>query len=129
MENSILNSTKKALGIAEDYVAFDPEIVMHINSTFSTLQQLGVGRANGFFVTDKEATWAHYGLADDNILNSVRTYVYLKVRLLWDPPTTSFAIAAMEKQAQEFEWRLHVHMEGVRHPWQDPLKTTSLTTE
>mgnify|MGYP003597646591 CR=1 FL=1 len=117
MENSILNSTKKALGIAEDYVAFDPEIVMHINSTFSTLQQLGVGRANGFFVTDKEATWAHYGLADDNILNSVRTYVYLKVRLLWDPPTTSFAIAAMEKQAQEFEWRLHVHMEGVRHPW------------
>lgn len=118
-EDSILDSTKKALGLTSDYTEFDPEIIMHINSVFATLQQLGVGPVTGFLIEDKETAWSAFIGAEENIA-SVRSYMYLKVRLLFDPPATSFAITAMENQAKEFEWRLNVVMEGVRHPWADP---------
>lgn len=103
-EQSILTSTKKLLGIEEDYTAFDLDITLHINSVFSTLQQLGVGPDDGFLVEDKTNTWSEYTIV--NSLNSVKSYMFLRVRILFDPPATSFAIDAMTNQAKELEWRL-----------------------
>jgi hypothetical protein len=107
MTESILNSTKKILGIAPEYTAFDLDILTHINSVFSTLWQIGVGPVEGFRVDDETAEWAAF-LGDDVRLNQVKSYVYLRVRLLFDPPTTSFAIASLSEQAQEMAWRLQV---------------------
>ena len=117
MEQSILNSTKKILGIAEDYTAFDEDIITHINTTFSTLTQLGVGPVAGFMIEDASTEWDEY-LVEDFQYNSVRSYVFLRVRMLFDPPTTSYMIAAMEKQIQELEWRLNVYREETA--WVDP---------
>lgn len=103
--SSILNTTKKALGLAEDYDYFDSTIIMHINSVFSTLHQLGVGPKNGFMIEDDVPIWGQFiGLSP--FINSVKSLMYVRVRLLFDPPATSFAIEALEKQALEFEWRL-----------------------
>lgn len=125
MNDSILETVKKLLGIPEDYTVFDPDIIMHINTVFSDLHQLGVGPQTGFAIEDKAAEWSSFTNSVP-MLNSVKTYVVLRVRLLFDPPATSFAIAAMEKQVQQFEWRLNVQQEGVRHPWQDPQETSLL---
>lgn len=107
MPESILDSTKKALGIDSEYTAFDPDITMYINGVFSTLLQLGVGPEEGFEIADKEATWDDF-IGDNKAINSVKTYVYLKVRMLFDPPATSFALDSMSKMAAEIEWRLLV---------------------
>lgn len=112
MDQSILTSTKKILGILEDYTVFDLDIITHINSTFSTLAQLGVGPANGFYIEDKTATWAEFIESDDPQYNSVRSYVFLKVKQLFDPPQTSYLISSTERQIQELEWRLNVYREG-----------------
>lgn len=125
--DSILDSTKKVLGLDSEYTAFDQDVIMHINSVFSTLHQLGIGPDNGFMIEDKTPTWTQYLGADMN-LNSVKSYVYLKVRLLFDPPATSFAIAAMEKQIEELEWRINVHREEVTHPWVGPQAPPYSTT-
>jgi hypothetical protein len=117
MESSILNSTKKVLGIAEDYAAFDEDIIMHINTAFSTLAQLGVGPAEGFMIEDDTAVWADF-IATDFQFNSVKSYIFLRVRLLFDPPTTSYLLSAYEKQIEELEWRLNVHRE--EDQWVDP---------
>lgn len=117
MNSSILTSVKKNLGIAEDYTAFDEDILMHINSVFSTLTQLGLGPIEGFDIADKTAVWSDF-LGTNKKLNSVKTYVYLKVRLLFDPPSTSYLIAAMEKQVEEIGWRLNVTREET--DWVDP---------
>lgn len=111
MEDSILNSVKKVLGITADYTAFDADIVMHINSVFSTFHQLGVGPVEGFAIEDATSTWSAF-LGDDPRYNSVKTYVFLKVRMLFDPPGTSYLIQAMERQATELEWRLNIVREG-----------------
>lgn len=110
---SILNSVKKVLGIAEDYTAFDVDIIMHINSVFATLQQLGIGPETGFEIEDKTTDWVEY-LGEDINLNQVKTYVYLRVRLLFDPPDSSYARQAMADQVREIEWRLNVYREGVK---------------
>jgi hypothetical protein len=91
--------------------------MMHINSVFVTLNQLGIGPENGFAIEDALPTWADF-LGDDLRYNSVKTYVYLRVRLLFDPPATSFLISAMKEQVQELEWRLNVHREG--ESWTNP---------
>ena len=117
MEPSILTSTKKVLGIAEDYTAFDPDIVMHINSALATLTQLGIGPENGFTIEDDEAVWATF-IGTDPRLNAVKTYVYLKVRMVFDPPTTSYLLEAFNKQIQEHEWRLNAYREDTA--WVDP---------
>lgn len=117
MEQSILTSTKKILGIAGDYTAFDLDIITHINAAFSTLTQLGVGPVEGFMIEDAETEWYDY-IEDDIQLNTVKSYVFLKVRQLFDPPTTSYLITAMEKQIQEFEWRLNTNRESTE--WVDP---------
>lgn len=105
MENSILKSTKKLAGLQEDYEAFDLDIITSINSVFSTLSQLGIGPEGGFIVEDAEAGWDELGIPDE-YLTMVKSYVSLKVRLAFDPPSTSFHIEAMERQIKELEWRL-----------------------
>jgi hypothetical protein len=117
MEQSILISTKKILGIAEDYTVFDLDIITHINSAFSTLTQLGVGPAEGFMINDETEVWTDF-IADDLQYNSVKSYVFLRVRQLFDPPTTSYLISASERQIQELEWRLNSHREETA--WVDP---------
>ena len=117
MEASILTSTKKILGIAEDYTVWDLDIITHINSAFSDLTQLGVGPVAGFMIEDSTAVWTDF-LVDDLQLNSVKTYIYLRVKLLFDPPTTSYAVTAMQEQIEKLEWRLNIHREETE--WVDP---------
>ena len=117
MTESILTSTKKILGIAESYTAFDLDVITHINSAFSTLNQLGIGPEDGYAIADSSATWdAFFGT---NLrYSSVKTYVYLSVRLLFDPPATSYLISSFKEQKQELEWRLNVVREETE--WVDP---------
>lgn len=120
--SSILNDTKKILQLAEDYTAFDLDVITHINTAFTTLQQLGIGPVEGFMIEDASAEWEAF-LGGDPRLNSVKTYLYLRVRLVFDPPATSFHIAALEKQIEELEWRLNVQREG--ETWVPPANPTT----
>lgn len=110
MTDSILNSTKKQLGLDEDYHDFDLDIMTHINAVFLTLQQIGVGPTSGFMIEDADAEWWDL-LGDNPLLNAVKTYVFLRVKNLFDPPQTSFHQSSMDAQIQQFEWRLQVAME------------------
>ena len=104
---SILTSIKKLLGISEEYEHFDKDLIMHINSVFLVLNQLGVGPSQPFFIYDKEDTWNDF--FDGNInLELVKSYVYLKVKLLFDPPLSSAVIESTNRMISEFEWRLNV---------------------
>ena len=107
MSDSILKSIKKLLGIAEDYTHFDTDIIIHINSVFLTLSQLGVGPDSGFFITDKSDEWTDF-MQEGMILNTVKSYMYLKVRMLFDPPVNSAAIESYNRIINEFEVRLNV---------------------
>ena len=107
---NILESVKLMLGIQNDYTAFDQQILLHTNSVFVILNQLGVGPSN-IFSADSSSVWSDFLVNDSTDLNLVKSYMYLKVRLLFDPPTSSFAIEAMNKQAQEYEWRLNVFVD------------------
>lgn len=114
MDDSILNSVKKILGVAADYDAFDTDIIIHINSVFSTLNQLGLGPTDGFMIEDDSAVWEDFLLGDMR-LNHVKTYTYLRVRVLFDPPTTGFTLTALQEQIKELEWRLSVFREVQDH--------------
>lgn len=105
--DSILKTIKKLLGISDEETHFDTDIIMHINSVFSILHQLGVGPDKSFSIQDDTATWDDF-IEDDNNFNDVKTYIYLKVRLLFDPPASSSVMSAMERQISELEWRLNV---------------------
>jgi hypothetical protein len=118
MEDSILTSTKKALGLDEDYTAFDPDIIMHINSALSTLNQLGIGPGLGFMIEDETALWSTF-LGSDPRLNNIKSYVYLYVRALFDPPQTGFGTSAMQEQIKELAWRINVQREDEH--WTDPV--------
>lgn len=110
--DSILNSIKKMIGIDEENTHFDIDVMTHINSVFTDLKQIGVGPAEGFRITGTFETWSEF--TSDNIdIESVRSYMYLRVRLLFDPPTSSFLVEAMTKQADKLEWRLNVAAETV----------------
>lgn len=108
--DSILTSIKKLLGIAEDYKEFDTDIIIHINTAFSKLNQLGVGPEEGFSIKDKTSVWTEF-LADVKNLESVKTYVYLVVRLVFDPPQSSAVMTSMENTVNQLEWRLNVAAE------------------
>lgn len=126
MTTSILTSVKKVLGLDESYTAFDVDILMHINTVFSVLTQIGIGPTDGYMIEDATPTWDAF-IGTDNRMNSVKTYVYLRVRVMFDPPTTSFVIDAMAKQIQELEWRLNVVREG--DSWVDPNPPSPVPTE
>lgn len=104
---SILTSIKKLLGITEEYEQFDTDLIVHINSVFMILNQLGVGPKQGFVITDKSAVWNDFTSGSLNV-ESVKTYVFLKVRLIFDPPQSSALIDSYNRQISELEWRLNV---------------------
>lgn len=108
--DSILTTIKKLLGITEEYTQFDTDIIMHINSVFMILQQLGVGPEEGFMIYDKTSTWDDYVTEDMN-LEAVKSYIGLKVRLLFDPPLSSSVTESIKQLASELEWRLNVQAE------------------
>lgn len=105
--NSILNSIKKLLGISEDYTPFDADIIIHINSIFSILTQIGIGPPEGFSISDSTAEWSDY-IGDATAIEMVKTYIYLKTKLIFDPPLNSSLTASIEKTISELEWRLSI---------------------
>lgn len=110
-DESILISIKKLLGITADYTNFDADIIMHINTVFVTLNQLGVGPDEGFMIADDKAVWTDF-IGDNKKLNSVITYVYLKVKLVFDPPLNSSVMEANKQMINELEWRINVEAES-----------------
>lgn len=110
METSILDSIKKLLGIPSEATEFDTDILIHINSVFSILTQLGVGPSSGFIIEDSSAEWSDF-IGDDARLSDVKSFVYLKTRLLFDPPASSAAMDAMNRMASELEWRINVSVD------------------
>jgi hypothetical protein len=108
---SILTSIKKLLGIEEEYKHFDPDIIMHINSVFMTLTQLGVGPSEGFTIEDDTSVWTDF-IADTTKFEAVKSYIHLKVKLLFDPPTSSAVMESYKRMADEYEWRLNVAAEN-----------------
>lgn len=117
---SILTSIKKLLGITEEYEQFDTDIIIHINSVFSILTQLGVGPSEGFLIEDNGAVWTDF-IPNSLKLELIKTYVYLKVKMMFDPPLSSAAIDAINKQISELEWRIMVIV--------DPPVSTSTESE
>lgn len=105
LEQSILKGTKKNLGMDAGYTAFDHDVITNINSAFFSLNQLGLGPADGFMIEDDTDTWDEF-LAPGVIQNAVKTYIYLKVRSVFDPPGTPHHITAMKEQIEELEHRL-----------------------
>jgi hypothetical protein len=119
MTDSILNTIKKLLGIPTTDTAFDDEILTHINSVMMTLQQLGVGPDEVFSIEDANGTWSQF-LVNPSMYAAVKSYIYLKVRLLFDPPTNSFLTAAIQKQIDELEFRLSVQVPIPPEPVTEP---------
>lgn len=107
---SILTSIKKLLGITKECTDFDSDIIMHINTVFMTLNQLGVGPERGFRIEDDMATWKDYMLDAEN-LDAVKSYIHLKVKLLFDPPLNSSVIQAIQQSISELEWRLNIQVD------------------
>lgn len=103
---SILTSVKKLLGIAEEYTQFDTDIIIHINTIFMALQQMGIGPNYGFSITDENDLWTDF-MEDSILLNSVKTYMYLRVKLLFDPPLTSSTVDSFNKLISELEFRMN----------------------
>jgi hypothetical protein len=108
MTDSILTTIKKMLGISEEYEHFDIDIITHINSTFSILAQLGVGPDKGFSIHDKTAKWSDYISDEDATSELVKTYVQLKVRMLFDPPSSNAVMESFNRTINELEFRLNI---------------------
>lgn len=126
MNESILTSVKKTLGLAEAYTAFDQDIVLHINGVLADLNQIGIGPPAGFQIQDDTATWSEF-YGGDLTHNNIQTYVSLRVRLLFDPPESSFAIASFQEQINKAEWRISERRED--YAWVDPTDIGSVPSE
>lgn len=111
-DESILTEIKKMLGLAEDDTTFDTDVRIHVNSALGTLSQLGIGPEGGYEIADASATWTDLLLTDLN-LSPTKSYIYLRVKLLFDPPQQSWNTVAMKEQIQELEWRLNVVREDL----------------
>lgn len=118
METSILKSTKKVLGVAIDDTSFDLDIMTFINSAFANLQDLGIGPEEGFEVEDEDTDWDDVGIVSVPILSMTKTCVYLRVRMMFDPPQTGYLVDSMNRQLQEHDWRLSQMREQTE--WVDP---------
>ena len=122
---SILTSIKKLLGIMSDYTNFDDDIIIHINTAFAMLNQLGVGPEGGFMIVDTNSRWEDY--TTEKNLNMVKTYIYLKVRLLFDPPTSTALIESINRTLSEIEWR--IFLEGDPKPEEESPSDEELPSE
>jgi hypothetical protein len=133
MEQSILKSTKKVLNVGVDDASFDLDIITHINTAFSILTDLGVGPLSGFVIEDEEAVWEDYFPNEDDPaklkvqLSKVKTVVFLRTRLLFDPPTVSYLLDSTKEQLREAEWRLNVNRE--ESEWVDPAPDAVLVVD
>lgn len=123
--DSILTSIKKMLGIQEDYEHFDTDLILHINSVLMTVTQIGVGPAEGFAIQDKTAVWADL-TNDEKKLNSVKSFVYIKVKLLFDPPANSATMQSLKELASEFEWRLNVAAESTNPEREEGIQNVGI---
>lgn len=119
MEESILNNIKKLLNIGEDNTPFDTDVRIHINTAFMALNQIGLTPEHGFSITGPEEKWSDL-LVDETRLEAVKTYVYLRVRLLFDPPAHAFLLDSLQEQLKEMYWRLSVMREYTVFPTEDP---------
>lgn len=106
---SILDDVKQSIGIVPEYEAFDPQLIICINSVFSTLHQLGSGPEGGFSIEDASTVWGDYVKSDR--LNFIRSYMIMKVHVMFDPPTSSIALETLNKQIAEYEWRITSEIE------------------
>lgn len=111
IENSILNDIKSMLGPTYDDDSFDTDIIIYINSIFTILRQLGIGPATGYRIKDKKNIWSEF-IKDEEMLDAVKTYIYLKVKLTFDPPLNASLVESFTNQAKELEWRLNVSVES-----------------
>lgn len=118
---SILTSIKKLLGVGEDYTHFDPDIIIGINTSLSILSQLGVGPQSGFSISDNSAVWSDF-IPENSQFESVKTFIHLKTKLLFDPPSSSFVIESMNKILGELEWRLTVAAESIPEETEEKSK-------
>lgn len=107
----ILTNIKKLLGITKEDTSFDTDVLININSAFTTLRQLGIGPSEGFRITGYDEEWDEF-ISDDEMLDSVKTYIYLKVKLVFDPPLNASLLESFERQIKELEWRLNVSVES-----------------
>lgn len=108
---SILDLVKKSVGIDPSYTEFDPDIIMHINSVFMILRQMGVGPKEGYRIEDNKDLWEDFLPFDDPNHDGVKTYIGAKVRMAFDPPTSSSLMEALKQVISEFEWRLNFEAE------------------
>lgn len=116
---SIVASIKKMLGLNDDYTPFDTDVLIHINSSFLKLHQLGVGPKDGFTVSDYNQTWSDFEITPV-MLGAVKTFVYLQVKMMFDPPANSYVMDAMKQQVEEIGWRLNVQAESTEtFDWMD----------
>jgi hypothetical protein len=110
---SILTSIKKMLGIVEEYTHFDADLIMHINSVFAILTQIGVGPSEGFSIKDELSVWEDF-VPENSKLELIKSYTYMKVKLLFDPPLSSSVIESMNRIISELEWRIQVAADPVK---------------
>lgn len=105
--DSILESIKKLLGIDTSYDVFDADLIIHINSVLSALTQIGVGPKKGFSISDSSSEWSEF-IDDESQLELVKSYVYIRTKLLFDPPMSSAVMESYKRIADEYEWRISV---------------------
>jgi len=110
---SILDSIKKLLGIEADDTSFDEELIIDINSVFMVLNQLNVGPPEGFSISDNTAEWSDF-IGERGDIGLIKSYVYLKIKLMFDPPQNSFLVNSIDEQCKEFEWRINVQAENTQ---------------
>lgn len=118
---SILTSIKKMLGIAEEYTHFDADLMMHINSVLSILTQIGVGPHEGFSIENKNDVWADF-IPENSNLELVKSYTYMKVKILFDPPLISAVIESMNRMVSELEWRIQVATDPVKDKREEEIQ-------
>lgn len=118
---SILTSIKKTLGISEEYIHFDEDLILHINSVLAILTQLGVGPSEGFFIKDSQDEWIDF-ISEESKLELVKTYVYLKVKLIFDPPLSSAVIESVNRMISELEWRIQVTTDLIKDKREEEIQ-------
>ena len=127
VNDSILTSIKKPIGYTEEQTDFDQDIIMHINKVFFQLRQIGVVPSTGFVVSDKTQNWSDLYPDNPVLIEAVKTYVYDKVKLAFDPPSSSVAVEALKQDTSELEWRLYTEAETIN--WSSQIEENTREIE
>ena len=112
LQESILNTIKKMIGVEENYKQFDIDLIVHINTAFAALAQIGHNLKDGYFISDMNNIWSEY-ITDTRLLDPIKTYVYLKTKLVFDPPSSSMVIESMKQTLKELEFRIQISAESI----------------